>query len=261
MNGSISWIIILVYLLLDCESSEAESTKKTKKTPKTGKTPKVKEGKCKAQKKNTAEECDSTLLEDSQETPTKKAAKRRKKGTDETELITENSETDAVKPPKKRRTKGKAILPQSLTSSTVGKKGKKSKKPITPSEVDENSSSDEETPTTSQVNNTASKVAPTDLPNNTNLTTFSSTSSLDNLLKSPLGQMSLEQGGLTLIENTEAPEQAPSFLVPPALAEANPAFAQAEPGSLVLVTNPNPDDSNNQMVHVYRISVPLEPVP
>lgn len=84
---------------------------------------------------------------------------------------------------------------------------------------------------------------------------------LDNLLNSPLGQIGLEQGGLTVVENPRASKQTPSFLVPPALAEANPAFAQAEPGSLVLVSEPNTGDPNNQLVHVYRISVPVEPVP
>jgi hypothetical protein len=83
---------------------------------------------------------------------------------------------------------------------------------------------------------------------------------LDSLLNSPLGQIGLEQGGLTVVEVPGTPNQAPSFLVPPALAEANPAFAQAEPGSLVLVAEPNPGDPNNQLVHVYRIAEPFEPV-
>lgn len=63
------------------------------------------------------------------------------------------------------------------------------------------------------------------------------------------------------MENPASEKQATSFLVPPALAEANPVFAQAQPGSLVLVSSPNPVDPENQMVHVYRISMPLEPVP
>ena len=94
------------------------------------------------------------------------------------------------------------------------------------------------------------------LNTNSDLPSTSVPTPLDSLLKSPLGQMSLEQGGLTVVENSGAP----SFLVPPALAEANPAFAQAEPGSLVLVTQPNPGNPENQLVHVYRISAPMEEV-
>ncbi len=91
--------------------------------------------------------------------------------------------------------------------------------------------------------------------------TPSSNNTIDSLLNSPLGQIGLEQGGLTVVEDLGTPNQAPSFLVPPVLAEANPAFAQAQPGSLVLVSEPNPGDPNNQLVHVYRIAIPLEPVP
>ncbi len=120
-----------------------------------------------------------------------------------------------------------------------------------------------ETPTSGQTKaiEDTSDAALSVLRSDSDLTIPNVTTPLDSLLKSPLGQMSLEQGGLTVVENSGAPKQAPSFLVPPALAEANPAFAQAEPGSLVLVTEPNPGDPENQLVHVYRISVPIEPVP
>ena len=91
--------------------------------------------------------------------------------------------------------------------------------------------------------------------------TPSSNNTIDSLLDSPLGQIGLEQGGLTVVEDLGTPNQAPSFLVPPVLAETNPAFAQAQPGSLVLVSEPNPGDPDNQLVHVYRIAVPLQPVP
>ena len=82
---------------------------------------------------------------------------------------------------------------------------------------------------------------------------------LQNLMQSPLGQMCMQQGGLTVIHPSG--EQTPSLLVPPVVAEANPMFAQAQPGNLLFVTSPNAHDPDNQHVHVYRISVPLQPIP
>ena len=78
-------------------------------------------------------------------------------------------------------------------------------------------------------------------------------------MQSPLGQMCLQRGGLTVVHPSG--DQSPSLLVPPVVAEANPAFAQAQPGNLVFVTSPNAQDPQNQHVHVYRISMPLQPVP
>jgi len=86
---------------------------------------------------------------------------------------------------------------------------------------------------------------------------------LNSILESPLGQMSLEKGGLTIVELDNAGEnlnQAPSFIVPPSLTQDNPALANSEAGSLVLVTSPNPKDPNDQLVHVYRVSAPPETV-
>ncbi|KAI9552251.1 hypothetical protein GHT06_022613 [Daphnia sinensis] len=99
-------------------------------------------------------------------------------------------------------------------------------------------------------------IQPTGPEKNANLTSPNS-NPLNNLLNSHLGQIGLEQGELTVVQNPGVSKQTPSFLVPPALTEANPAFAQAEPGSLVLVSEPNPGDLNNQLVRVYRISVPV----
>lgn len=82
---------------------------------------------------------------------------------------------------------------------------------------------------------------------------------LSNLLQSPLGVLGLEQGGLTVVESSS--EKQPSFLVPQSIAEANPAFAHAQPGSLVLVSTPNPTDPEDQLVHVYRVALPVDAVP
>ena len=78
--------------------------------------------------------------------------------------------------------------------------------------------------------------------------------SLSSLMQSPLGQMSLENGGLTVVEQSEKESPSRSFLLPASLTSENAAFSQAKEGSLVLVTSPNPRNSGDQLVHVYRIS-------
>lgn len=211
-------------------------------------------------KKNTFNDDDSLILnlEDDPDDniPIKKATKRRKKDKDETDTAAEDS---AKKTRKKRVSKGKALKNSALPdlNSSGTSRGKKSRKPITPSLVDEDSSTNDEISSITQTepNDSIAQNVPSD---ESNPPTESSPTPLDSLLRSPLGQMSLEQGGLTVVEDPRAPSLVSSFLVPPALAEANPAFAQAEPGSLVLVADEDPD---KQMVHVYRISAPLEQVP
>jgi hypothetical protein len=174
------------------------------------------------------------------------------------EKKTTNDESEEeMAPPAKKGRKEKA------TESRVSKRGRKTaigsrsgkitrRKNVKPLD------SDEEQPANPTENDA---LEPANCSKDANPAAPNSNNPLENLLNSPLGKIGLEQGGLTVIEDPGTPNQAPSFLVPPALSEANPAFARAEPGSLVLVAEPNPGDPNNQLVHVYRIAEPLEPVP
>jgi len=166
----------------------------------------------------------------------------------------EESEEDMAPPAKK----GRKVKATESRASTRGRKTATRSGKVTRRKKVQPIDSDDEQPASPTEDETVEQATSS---KNANPATPNSNNSLDNLLNSPLGQIGLEEGGLTVVEDPGTPNQAPSFLVPPALAEANPAFAQAEPGSLVLVSEPNPGDPNNQLVHVYRIAVPLDPVP
>lgn len=190
------------------------------------------------------------------------------------EVLVESSEEGEKRRAKKRR-KADAVesTSEAETGKTAPKKASKSTKPRQRARKIIDSESEETSRRTKTTEGSASpgdeedrleraqgaSCQPVNDQHNSSHFTAKSTP-LDNLMKSPLGQMSLEQGGLTIVEDPEAPDQAPSFLVPPALAQANTALAQAGAGGLVLMTEPNPQDPNNQLVHVYRVSVPVEPV-
>ncbi|KAI9555287.1 hypothetical protein GHT06_017802 [Daphnia sinensis] len=224
----------------------AGKTSNTRKVSKTSKEPKMKRKEKVLKNSNTQEpanddECasDVEVLGESLESLTKKVPGK-------------NSDEE-VEPPSKKGKKLRVAESESPVGSRkpAGSRIGKLKGTKNVSQCD----SDGDCPTSENT----TTIQPTGPEKNAHLT--SPNNPLDNLLNSPLGQIGLEQGGLTVVENAGASKQTPSFLVPPALAEANPAFAQAEPGSLVLVSEPNPGDPNNQLVHVYRISVPVEPVP
>ena len=191
----------------------------------------------------------------------KATVSRPRKATREKKVL--HSDSDGEQPSPAEIETGEQPSTSKKAESQVSTRGRKTANVSRPRKATRgrkvlHSDSDGEQPTSSVEIETveqpsSSKTAQTATP--------SSNNTIDSLLNSPLGQMGLEQGGLTVVEDLGTPNQAPSFLVPPVLAEANPAFAQAQPGSLVLVSEPNPGDPNNQLVHVYRIAIPLDPVP
>ncbi|KAK4022250.1 hypothetical protein OUZ56_007729 [Daphnia magna] len=225
-------------------AGKASNTRKSSKT--TSKEPKMKRKEKAVKKVHIQEpvnddECDSDeALGEPLESPTEK-------------IPSENSEEE-VEPPTKKGRKLRVAESESSVGARKPARSRIGKRKGT--EPASQCDSEGDCPTSEN----AIAIQPTGPKKNAHITSPSN-NPLDNLLNSPLGQIGLEQGGLTVVENPRASKQTPSFLVPPALAEANPAFAQAEPGSLVLVSEPNTGDPNNQLVHVYRISVPVEPVP
>lgn len=225
-------------------AGKASNTRKSSKT--TSKEPKMKRKEKAVKKVHIQEpvnddECDSDeALGEPLESPTDK-------------IPSENSEEE-VEPPTKKGRKLRVAESESSVGARKPARSRIGKRKGT--EPASQCDSEGDCPTSEN----AIAIQPTGSKKNAHITSPSN-NPLDNLLNSPLGQIGLEQGGLTVVENPRASKQTPSFLVPPALAEANPAFAQAEPGSLVLVSEPNTGDPNNQLVHVYRISVPVEPVP
>lgn len=213
-------------------SGEGSLTKVSKSTNKRKKTA------------NASTDPDSTLPPDLESSPKKRAGRRRKIASEEAEADADPA-NGTMKYPRKTRKRivsRRIVIDSSSDDDEVAETNEENQPIVNESStVADSSQTDQNSPT-------ATPSIDPDAANSAN--------PIDSLLKSPLGQISLEQGGITVVEDPNAPTHTPSFLVPPAVAEANPAIAQATPGSLVLVSQSNPDDPTNQLVHVYRISAP-----
>jgi len=205
---------------------------------------------------------DNEIGESGSEKPTKRRKKMQNSVQEPTNDVTDQEST-VVLPKKAGRGRKKQTGEEALPSKSMRMKKPRATKSRAKEVIRNLSENVEEPPLDSRTPTKRQRMEDSagpidDLSDETEVGDGPSTS-LQNLMQSPLGQMCMQQGGLTVIHPSG--DQTPSLLVPPVVAEANPMFAQAQPGNLLFVTSPNAHDPDNQHVHVYRISVPLQPIP